>query len=212
MPRHPLGVVGVVTGSVGTELGPGGSSGRNAVRVLDDPGGEIDVGGLVIDLDPGLIELVTETDVDGQFIGGFPIVLNVAGGTPLTVADEADGGSQLRGGDAVEDEVSRPVTGSAGQAGEVAGVVEFTQEAVVGGVEVVLLVTGGLDTDGEQMVAALPGEIVVVIEGIVAQNLDTCAGSEEGGVVAKALSGESGVRLVAEGNADEGVAVESEGS
>jgi len=44
--------------------------------------------------------------------------------------------------------------------------------------------------------SALPGEIVVVVESIVAEDLRVGIGTDVAGVIAEALSGETGIELL----------------
>ncbi len=60
------------------------------------------------------------------------------------------------------------------------------------------------------MTAALPVRFVVVVEGVVAKDLNVGVGSDEGGIVAEALTGEARVGLHAKGDADDGVGIQSE--
>ncbi len=58
------------------------------------------------------------------------------------------------------------------------GVVELSEESNVTGVEVILLISGRLHSDGEVMASVLPGEIVVVVESIVGKDLRVGLGSD----------------------------------
>ena len=60
------------------------------------------------------------------------------------------------------------------------------------------------------MASALPGEIVVVVEGVVGKDLGVGVGADVAGVVADALAGEAHIGLSAKRNADFGVAGQAE--
>ena len=125
----------------------------------------------------------------------------------MPIADETDSRSDLIVDNAIENKICRAVATAAGRdvgvAGENAAVIEGAQESEVGGVEIVLLVASRLHADGKEVAPALPGEVVVVVEGVVAKNLRVGVGAEVAGVVVEALSGKTGIELSAgEWNAD----------
>ena len=121
---------------------------------------------------PALVVLVADTEIDGELVGSFPVVLEEAGGAPLTAAGEAAAGESdgfLL--DEIEEEVRAGVSGGSAVAGKGAGVVGLAEGSLSGGEGVVLLVADGLGAEAEEMLALLDGEVIAVVEVIVAQDL-----------------------------------------
>ena len=73
-----------------------------------------------------------------------------------------------------------------------------------------MLIAGRLAAHGEKVASALPGEVVVVVESVVGENLRVGIGPDIAGVIADALSGEPHVLLRAKRYADFGVARQAE--
>ena len=158
--RHDLFVVGVVAGVGGTNDRTGDRSSRDAARILHSTIGE-NVGSAVMNFIPRLIEFVPQAEVEGEPGGSFEVVLNVSCNAPLAVAHDADCGPNLIVADTVQNKirgtVSATTCGNIRVAGENAGVAECSQKSEVRSVEVILLVTGRLPADGEEVPSVLPG-------------------------------------------------------
>src|SRR5579862_4779573 len=164
-----------------------------------------DVGGLVVLLIPRLIVFVSNAEIEREAGRDFEIVLKVSGEAPLAVADPARGRGELIVVDAIENKVRRTIAGTVRCIRirrKDATVTKLPEEADVSGVDVVLLIAGGLAANREEVASVLPGQVVVIIKSIVGEDLKVSIGADVTGVVVDGLAGESNKELLAKGYAD----------
>src|SRR6185437_9594128 len=144
---------------------------------------------------PRLIVLIAQPEVQRQPRRSLKVVLHISRDAPLPIADDSQRRSQLVLRNPVENKVRRRITGPAAYSIRIARkdtrVIKLAEEAIVRGVDIVLLEARRLHAEGEQVPSLLPGQVVVVVEGVVAQNLRIRIGTHKAG--AKALSGKSGI-------------------
>ncbi len=178
-------------------------------RVDDLPGAQIDVAGLVVLFNPGLVVFVPYADVQGQVRPNFVVILGVAGDTPLALpyVDAAQG----HGGSAhtIKHEVSAPIPACIGQrriAGECPAVVQRSQIAIVVAGGVVVFVADGLHAEGQRVQPALPRHVIHVAVGVVNDPAIERGCSDTADAAADVLEREAIVGLVGERDAHFGVA------
>ena len=101
-----------------------------------------------------------------------------------------------------QDKVGRTVAAATRQASVLPGVAECTEESDVPGIQIILLVPGGLTSDRDKVTSALPGQCVLVIECIVSENLGIGTGPDIARVVTDVLPSEADIFLGTERNAN----------
>ncbi len=166
--RHDLLPVGRVAGALRTEDRTCRRTHRNGPRILDHAAVEQHVGGAIVRLIPGLIDLVTHAKVQRQVRQHLPVILKEARHAPLPLPGLA-AILDLRRGDIVRDEVGEAVTGGAlcRIRGEETRIHEAAERAEVCRVQKCLLITQRLRSDAEQVLAMLDGQVIAIRKGVV---------------------------------------------
>src|ERR1700741_3049779 len=95
----------------GTNFRSGDGSRRDSARILHGAVGQ-DVGRPVMPFVPGLIELITQPQVQREPRRRLEVVLYVSGHAPLSISHDANRRSNLVVADPIENKVRRTVAGA----------------------------------------------------------------------------------------------------
>ena len=150
--------------------------------ILDRAGIEQHVRGPVMRLIPGLIEFVTQAEVERELGDAlksscaYPAVRHCR--LPTMPMVEPSRFSETRSRIKSAGPYPPPPVVTFGLLVKVAVVVEVSQEPEIGRVEIVLLIAGRLHSKRQQVPAPLPCQVVVVVESIVTQDLRVGVGPE----------------------------------